>query len=174
MGSLSICLSGANGIFQKLLQLFRAFVPAGRWRPPGLRSVKPLGGLGLRWVNQLNFDGRALDLNQILTNLFKIQSKIRFSFTKSFRNLISNQQNSIYGPIYLVLFLRLDLDAQVLRVHLVLGPVLLRFTRAVLGTVVGLGRAVGLGALDRQQGYQMAKFDPFLSLECARVEGVGA
>ena len=28
--------------------------------------------------------------------------------------------------------------------------------------------------LDEQQGYQMAKFDPFLSLECARVEGVGA
>ena len=24
------------------------------------------------------------------------------------------------------------------------------------------------------QGYQMAKFDPFLSLDCARVEGVGA
>ena len=25
-----------------------------------------------------------------------------------------------------------------------------------------------------QQGCQMAKFDPFLSLDCARVEGVGA
>ena len=24
------------------------------------------------------------------------------------------------------------------------------------------------------QGFQMAKFDPFLSLDCARVEGVGA
>ena len=27
---------------------------------------------------------------------------------------------------------------------------------------------------DGRQGYQMAKFDPFLSLDCARVEGVGA
>ena len=26
----------------------------------------------------------------------------------------------------------------------------------------------------RDQGCQMAKFDPFLSLDCARVEGVGA
>ena len=26
----------------------------------------------------------------------------------------------------------------------------------------------------RKQGCQMAKFDPFLSLDCARVEGVGA
>ena len=31
------------------------------------------------------------------------------------------------------------------------------------------------GWLDsRRQGFQMAKFDPFLSLDCARVEGVGA
>ena len=28
--------------------------------------------------------------------------------------------------------------------------------------------------LDGGQGCQMAKFDPFLSLDCARVEGVGA
>ena len=27
---------------------------------------------------------------------------------------------------------------------------------------------------DRRQGCQMAKFDPFLSLDCARVEGLGA
>ena len=27
---------------------------------------------------------------------------------------------------------------------------------------------------DKSQGYQMAKFDLFLSLDCARVEGVGA
>ena len=27
---------------------------------------------------------------------------------------------------------------------------------------------------DREQCCQIAKFDPFLSLECARVEGVGA
>ena len=27
---------------------------------------------------------------------------------------------------------------------------------------------------ERGQGCQMAKFDPFLSLDCARVEGVGA
>ena len=32
------------------------------------------------------------------------------------------------------------------------------------------GRARG----NRLQGCQMAKFDPFLSLDCARVEGVGA
>ena len=32
------------------------------------------------------------------------------------------------------------------------------------------------GGLDvnHRQGCQMAKFDPFLSLDCARVEGVGA
>ena len=29
-------------------------------------------------------------------------------------------------------------------------------------------------AYGRTQGCQMAKFDPFLSLDCARVEGVGA
>ena len=29
-------------------------------------------------------------------------------------------------------------------------------------------------ATDDAQGCQMAKFDPFLSLDCARVEGVGA
>ena len=36
----------------------------------------------------------------------------------------------------------------------------------------GRGRGLSLGACD--QGCQMAKFDPFLSLDCARVEGVGA
>ena len=30
------------------------------------------------------------------------------------------------------------------------------------------------GADNSDQGCQMAKFDPFLSLDCARVEGVGA
>ena len=39
-----------------------------------------------------------------------------------------------------------------------------------LNRVTLLGRA---GA-DPRQGCQMAKFDPFLSLDCARVEGVGA
>ena len=29
------------------------------------------------------------------------------------------------------------------------------------------------GAVGKRHGCQMAKFDPFLSLDCARVEGVG-
>ena len=34
--------------------------------------------------------------------------------------------------------------------------------------------ADGRAVFKRNQGCQMAKFDPFLSLDCARVEGVGA
>ena len=35
-------------------------------------------------------------------------------------------------------------------------------------------RLSGGGINGKRQGCQMAKFDPFLSLDCARVEGVGA
>ena len=37
--------------------------------------------------------------------------------------------------------------------------------------MASLDRHIGGGD---DQGCQMAKFDPFLSLDCARVEGVGA
>ena len=39
--------------------------------------------------------------------------------------------------------------------------------------VLGKGRPGGCWEVS-EQGCQMAKFDPFLSLDCARVEGVGA
>ena len=35
-------------------------------------------------------------------------------------------------------------------------------------------RAMDVMQVSSHQGCQMAKFDPFLSLDCARVEGVGA
>ena len=45
---------------------------------------------------------------------------------------------------------------------------------ATPGVRGGHGRLALLALPGMGQGCQMAKFDPFLSLDCARVEGVGA
>ena len=64
-----------------------------------------------------------------------------------------------------------------------LGLDLRQVRREGLGVGQGLGRRllrpvqkgpVAVLRLQREQGCQMAKSDPFLSLDCARVEGVGA
>ena len=56
------------------------------------------------------------------------------------------------------------------------GGVAARGAEGLLGDPAGdadLVEDVAAG-LEDGQGCQMAKFDPFLSLDCARVEGVGA
>ena len=51
------------------------------------------------------------------------------------------------------------------------------FSTKTFDTVIAVCSELGRNADDgdgHSQGCQMAKFDPFLSLDCARVEGVGA
>ena len=108
------------------------------------------------WLRRANTRNLASDINL----MFAKPSKVLCHSLKSLKSILSSSFNSpaLYGL--------LPQCGQVRRPKVAHGADRLA-AAGVLGRVL-------LWVLGGVEGCQMAKFDPFLSLDCVRVEGVGA